>query len=167
VDVSTGRRLLQQTHERFSDPTLADALISGLVSEGRVARDGTLLRLPDHALSTAGRDDADRLVHRVEAAGATPPTVRDLAEAGFAAELIRAVCAEGRLVRVSPDVVFAPALVERAEELLRTGARPPGITISAFRERLGTTRKYALPLLEYFDSRGVTRRVGDVRVLRS
>jgi selenocysteine-specific elongation factor len=40
------------------------------------------------------------------------------------------------------------------------------LTVSAFRELLGTTRKYAVPLLEYFDQQGVTRRQGDLRVLR-
>ena len=40
------------------------------------------------------------------------------------------------------------------------------IAVSAFRELLGTSRKFAVPLLEYFDSAGVTMRSGDVRVLR-
>ena len=42
-----------------------------------------------------------------------------------------------------------------------------GITVSAFREALGTSRKYALPILEWFDQRGVTRREGDLRFPRS
>ena len=41
------------------------------------------------------------------------------------------------------------------------------ITVSSFRETLGTSRKYAVPLLEYFDGQGVTTRRGDVRTLRS
>ena len=43
----------------------------------------------------------------------------------------------------------------------------PSITVSDFRQALGTSRKYALPLLEYFDAHGVTRRHGDVRLLRN
>ncbi len=42
-------------------------------------------------------------------------------------------------------------------------AATDGITVSAFRESLGTSRKYALPMLEYFDRTGVTRRDGDLR----
>jgi len=69
-------------------------------------------------------------------------------------------------VRVSPDIVLTPGFVQRAEEVLfRTGAA--GVTVSAFREDLGTSRKFALPLLEWFDQRGVTRRQGDLRFLRT
>ena len=49
-----------------------------------------------------------------------------------------------------------------AETVVRE-AGPAGITVSAFREALGTSRKFALPLLEWFDHRGVTRRAGDLR----
>jgi selenocysteine-specific elongation factor len=148
-------------------PALADALLDHLASRGLVVREGPWVRLPTHRPSTAGREDADRLVAAVRAGGATPPSVRELLGAGFPRELIRAVCAEGRLVQVSPDLVVAPELLERAERILRDLARPPGVTVSAFREALGTSRKYALPLLEYFDARGLTRRQGDLRVLRS
>ncbi|HYV02827.1 MAG TPA: SelB C-terminal domain-containing protein, partial [Actinomycetota bacterium] len=86
---------------------------------------------------------------------------------GFGAELIQAVCADGRLIRVSVEVVVSPAFLARAEELVRQRAVPPGITVSVFREALGTSRRYALPILEYFDARGLTRRQGDYRVLRA
>ena len=64
-----------------------------------------------------------------------------------------------------PDLVFTPAFAARAESLVRDATG--GITVSAFREALGTSRKYAVPLLEWFDARGVTRREGDVRVPRA
>ena len=63
------------------------------------------------------------------------------------------------------DLVFTPALVARAEAIVRD-AEADGITVSAFRERLRTSRKYALPLLEHFDQRGITRRNGDLRFPR-
>ena len=94
-----------------------------------------------------------------------PPSVRDLVAAGFDRELIRAVCAEGRLIRISPDIVVTPGLLARAETLVRDlSGGSNGVTVSAFREALGTSRRYALPILEHFDARGVTRRVGDLRV---
>ena len=91
---------------------------------------------------------------------------KDLIAAGFAPELIRAACAEHRLIRISPDVVVTPEFEARAQAIVATGAKPPGMTVSAFREALGTSRKYALPILEYFDAKGVTKRQGDVRLLR-
>jgi selenocysteine-specific elongation factor len=56
-------------------------------------------------------------------------------------------------------------LVARAESTVRASGAT-GITVSALRESLGTSRKYAVPLMEWFDQRGVTRRDGDVRFPR-
>ena len=56
-------------------------------------------------------------------------------------------------------------VVARAEATIRASGAA-GITVSALRESLGTSRKYAVPLLEWFDQRGVTRRDGDVRFPR-
>jgi selenocysteine-specific elongation factor len=68
----------------------------------------------------------------------------------------------GEVVRVAPDLVVKASLVARAEKIVReTGAE--GITAGEFKQRLGTTRRYAIPLLEWLDRRGLTRREGDRR----
>jgi selenocysteine-specific elongation factor len=154
-----------RTLHPLADPSAAEAVLAHLQGTGVVVADGARVRLPTHRASTAGRDDADRLVAAVAGAEPTPPTVRELVTAGFPAELIRATCADGRLVRVSPELVLTPGLLERAEEVVRSSG-PAGVTVSAFREALGTTRKYAVPILEHFDTRGLTRRQGDVRTLK-
>jgi selenocysteine-specific elongation factor len=69
------------------------------------------------------------------------------------------------VIRVSPDLVLSPAFVERAKAVIQAG-RADGVTISGFREALGTSRKYAVPLAEWFDANGVTRREGDRRFPR-
>jgi selenocysteine-specific elongation factor len=56
--------------------------------------------------------------------------------------------------------------VEKAKKLIQENFSDKEITPSAFRKLLGTSRKYALPLLNYFDAIGITRRVGDIRYLR-
>jgi selenocysteine-specific elongation factor len=109
----------------------------------------------------------DRLVEAVRAAEPSPPAIRELTALGFGLELIRSACAAGRLVRVSPDLVVTPALLADAEAAVRRLGRPPGLTVAVFRDALGTSRKFALPILEYFDARGVTRREGDVRFVRA
>jgi selenocysteine-specific elongation factor len=167
MDLAEVRSFLAQNHPALGDPGLAEAVVGHLESAGSIVREGTALRLPTHRASTAGREDADRLVAAVADAGLAPPTVRELTASGFSRELIRAACAEGRLVRVSPDIVLTPDLVGKAEAIVRSQAGPPGLTVSSFREALGTSRKYALPILEYFDAKGLTRRQGDVRLLRS
>ncbi|HEX2088338.1 MAG TPA: SelB C-terminal domain-containing protein, partial [Actinomycetota bacterium] len=164
MDIGESRLVLFDTGAGLSDPGLTDAVLGHLARTGAIVREGSVLRLPRHQLSTEGRDDADRLVDDVERAEPTPPSVKELMGAGFDRELIQAVCSDGRLVLVSPEIVVTPGFLAKAESIVREHAA--GVTVSAFREAIGTTRKYALPILEYFDQRGITRREGDVRVLK-
>jgi len=147
---------------------LASAVIASLEEKGALAREGTMLRLASHRVTLDDRGaEAARLVQAVREGEPTPPNVRELEEVGFSRELIDAACRTGRLVRVSPDVVVTPEFARRAEDIVRVeAARPEGITVSRFRELLGTTRRFALPFLERFDAEGLTRREGDVRRLR-
>ena len=69
----------------------------------------------------------------------------------------------GRLVRVGDGYAISPAAYERAREVIVEHAP---LTLARFRDLLGTSRKTAQMLLERFDSDGITRRVGDERVLR-
>jgi selenocysteine-specific elongation factor len=74
--------------------------------------------------------------------------------------------ASGALVRVD-DAVYRGEQIARLRSRLETALRNDGtITVSAFRELAGTSRKFAVPLLEWFDAAGVTIRSGDVRRLR-
>jgi selenocysteine-specific elongation factor len=146
---------------------LAMALLGRLEAEGVLVREGATVRLGVHRVSLGEHEpDAGLLVQAIGSAEPTPPTVRDLQEQGFPRELIQACVVTGRLARVSEDLVVTPAFLDRAEAVVRAEATGPGgVTVSRFREALGTSRKYAVPLLEYFDRRGVTRRQGDVRRL--
>lgn len=166
LESGEARAWLARRDVRFQDAGLAQALIAHLTKTGSIATDGSHLRLPGHAASTAGRDDADRLVAAVTEGEPTPPSVKELAAKGFSAELVRAACADGRLVRIAPDLVITPEFLARATETLRRIGGTGGVTVSAFREALGTSRRFALPILEHFDARGLTRREGDVRVVR-
>ena len=142
-----------------------DAVLADLERTGAVVREDTLLRLPGHRVSLGEREaDAERLVDRIAAAEPTPPSVPDLVAEGHDRDLIDACVRVGRLAGVSRDLVLTPAFLARAEDLARQqAAAPPGMTVSGFREALGTTRKYALPILAALDERGITRRDGDVR----
>jgi selenocysteine-specific elongation factor len=146
---------------------LATALLARLEEETVLVREGTTVRLAEHHVSLGDREEeALRLVESVSSAEPTPPTVRELQEQGFPRELVQACVVTGRLAQVSEDLVVTPGFLARAEEVVRAEAGAPGgVTVSRFREALGTTRKYAVPLLEHFDRQGLTRRQGDVRTL--
>lgn len=79
-------------------------------------------------------------------------------------DLLEKMLAEGVLVRVSREFLFDRAAIDAAREKLLAFIRGKGgITVSEFRELIGTSRKYALPILTYFDGLGVTLRDGDLR----
>ena len=148
------------------DAELVEALLAALADRGDLVRESSIVRLSSHRASLEGHEDeVERLVRAVVEGEPTPPTVAELLAAGFPREVVDAAARAGVLVRISPELVLSPAFVERALAEVR-GAGPDGLTVSALRERLGTSRKYAVPLLEHLDERRATRRVGDVRVAR-
>ena len=100
-----------------------------------------------------------------ELAGVRLLTAREAASAsGTSARLVDRMLADGRLQRVG-EFVTTPAVRGAVERTVREvlGAGPA--TASALREALGTTRKWALPILEALDRAGITRREGELRVL--
>ncbi len=161
-----GRALAPRGAGQPVDHGLMQAAIEALLARGAIAREGTAVRLPSHRPAlTEHAGELDRLVAAVAGAEPTPPTVPELLAAGHPREVLDAAVRAGLLVRVSPEIVLTPALIERALAEIRT-AGPAGLTVSALRQRLGTSRKYAVPLVEHLDARRLTRRVGDVRVAR-
>ena len=148
------------------DAALAEAAIDAMEASGIVERSATTVRLAGHRV-TLDADDAEvrRLLAAIGGdAEATPPTIAELERFGVRRDVVEAVAGAGLAVRVSKELVFTPVLVARAEDIVRRSN--DGITVSAFREALHTSRKFALPLLEYFDRTGVSRRDGDLRFPR-
>lgn len=122
-------------------------------------------------LSANQRKLKDKIVEEHLAAGIAPPEPMSFANrAGGNAAALRDIfevaAAEGHLVRVGDDM-YLHADVERAmrEKVANRLRTPPGATVAEIRDLLGTTRKYAVPICEYLDRSGLTRREGDLRVL--
>jgi hypothetical protein len=124
-------------------------------------RRGAKLYVPGSAASLGERIEvAARLEGELEEADLEPVRTDDAALARHLEEL-------GRLVRVGDGYAVGRAAYERARELLVDECERAGsITLARFRDLLGTSRRPAQLLLERFDVDGVTRRVGDTRVLR-
>lgn len=120
-----------------------------------------------------------RVLAALEEAGAAPPSPSELSgrlrssaapsqrrvwDEQFA-ELLRYMVAAGLLVMVSEEMYFAGQAVRRMVGELRRRLGPDdSFTVSDFRQWIGTSRKYAVPLLEHFDELAITRRRGDVRI---
>jgi selenocysteine-specific elongation factor len=149
------------------DPRLIDPILDRLVDDGLLVRTTTAVALPSRPSDEPGLDPAvQRVVETISVEPTQPPTIKELVALGIGRDAVDAATRAGLVVRVAPDLVFLPEVLERAEAIV-ADARDTGITVSAFRESLGTSRKYAVPLLGWFDQRGLTRREGDLRFPRS
>jgi selenocysteine-specific elongation factor len=146
---------------------LVDALLADLDERGVIARTAATVRLVSHRVALDERDpEIGRLLSAIGGEReTTPPTVRELIAAGIGKDVIDAAANEGVVVRIAPDLVVTRGFVARATEAVRS-ASGAGITVSSLRETLGTSRKYAVPLAEWLDRQGITRREGDVRFPR-
>ena len=104
--------------------------------------------------------DADKLVAELAESGFTPVAVEDQ-------ELARFLEGQGRLVRVGDGLALGAAAYEEAKRMMVEECERAGkVTLARFRDLLGISRRPAQLLLERFDADGITRRVGDERVLR-
>jgi selenocysteine-specific elongation factor len=148
---------------------LHDARLFGEIVEhapGRLAHDGPLLRLASHAVRFSPEQEAARAKVLGAASGFAPPGFAELQRA-HGGKLLAALVDCGDLVKLSSDMVFSRASIEDAKRILSDAVAAEGpLTASRIRELLGTSRKYAIPLLEYLDATGFTRRDGDVRTVR-
>ena len=122
---------------------------------------GAKLYLPGAAPSLAGREAAAETLERELAqAGVRATKVAD-------AELARFLAASGALVPLGDGYAIGTAAFEVARDVALAECRANGkITLARFRDLVGTGRRDAQLLLERFDRDGLTRRVGDARVLR-
>jgi selenocysteine-specific elongation factor len=133
-------------------PVPAGAWAKAVVPHLGLERRGAKLYRPGAAAELGARADAAAALEAQ--LGVEPVKVDDAA-------LARYLEGVGRLVRVGDGHAISPAAYEQARALL-----VDGITLAQFRDALGVGRRTAQMLLERFDADGVTRRVGDARVLR-
>ena len=148
---------------------LAMAAIDALVAAGALVRREALLLRPGWR-STGGApvEEIERLVRALEEAGLSPPSLAELEATGGQGDLrtmLQPLVADGRLVAVAPDRYFAAGPINQFVAALEAVGTAGAITPTALRERLGLSRKFLIPLLEWADRRGLTRRSGESRVL--
>lgn len=71
----------------------------------------------------------------------------------------------GELIPLEPDLLFTRDAIGEAELLFRQLAAAGPVTLAQFRDAIGTSRKYAMAILEYWDVTGLTKKTGDARIL--
>jgi selenocysteine-specific elongation factor len=130
-----------------------------LVREGRLARRGEVLRDPSLGSDVPAELLAamDRLEAALDVAG--PPSLDAAAtSAGCPPEGIRALVADGRIIRLGTDLAWSTRAYHLLAAVALERARAGPITPAAFRDATGTSRKYVLAILEDLDRRGILQR---------
>ncbi|MBI3098554.1 MAG: SelB C-terminal domain-containing protein, partial [Planctomycetes bacterium] len=166
-------RLVLRT-ESGLDPELYAVLLPELLRERALAETHELIHLPAHRVALD--ESLVRLGAEIERAllerkFATPGPKELYASLGAAEadveRLLKLLGEQGVVYRFKDDVLLHRDAVEEAKSLLlKTIADKGAVESAEFRDLLGTTRKYVIPLLEYFDATGLTVRDGNRRTLK-
>jgi len=157
------------------EPKLFHLLINGLVKNNTVVQDKALIRLASHQISLQA--DAESVKKEMEQfylnSGLQPPTKKELATkfTEFPAKMIKEVADllhnENILVKVSEDLSFHPQALNQLRDKLLDHLNSTGeVNAQDFKTLSGVSRKFTIPLMEYFDRTKVTIRVGEKRILR-
>jgi selenocysteine-specific elongation factor len=173
IEPSIAREELRQRAGAAPQKLFAKAL-AALTERGELRSDAERVHPPGATAKLSGPDaDAqERLAGVLEGAGLSPPRADELP--GLIGQspqrtlaLLKALAGSGRASKVSEELWFgATPLMDLRRRVLSHLSQHGSIDAQSFKELTGLTRKFAIPLLEYFDREKLTLRIGDKRVLR-
>ena len=152
-----------------------EKIIDYLLKKNQVVKDGNLIRLSSHEIAFSAQEEAIKL--KIEEifseAGLNTPSISEVIEqlsnysARAISETFYALVNLGQLVKIDEKVFVHKDAVEQIENLLINYLKKHDIiTVAKFRELAQTSRKYAVPFLEFCDGAGLTVRNGNYRKLR-
>ncbi len=138
-----------------------------------LAAEQDVVRLKSFRAALSGQDEQikQKVLRELGAACFQPPDRAELSkkiplDEKRLADILKLMSKEGSVVRINDSFYITSSCHEKMLALLREFfSKKPEMAVSEFRDVLGTSRKYALPFLEYLDSHKITLRVGDVRKL--
>jgi selenocysteine-specific elongation factor len=149
---------------------IVETALSDFARTGRLRRVGSIVSLAGFVPRVAGGDaEIDRIVGILSQAHLSPPSVTELEQStghGDLQPLLRLAAASGRVEAVERDRYYTREALEQFTGVLNDLGRRGSIVPAVVRDRLGLSRKFVIPLLEWADERGITVREGDARRLR-
>jgi selenocysteine-specific elongation factor len=156
-------------------PKIFRVLIDALVTEKTIVKEGNLLRLAAHRVQVGGQEKLlmDKIKKILGEQPMAPPDLKQIEkDLGVGRiklnDVLRLLEREGSVARVATDLYFLTTCVDKVRGVLYKFLTDKGeISAAAFRDLLGSSRKYTIALLEYFDREGFTLRIGDIRRLKS
>ena len=156
------------------DPALCDAILGRLAEDGRIQLAAGRVAKPGFAVVFSPKHQRirERLLTLYREGKFAPPQLDELYQSEFAKDaaaakqVVEALVSSGELVLVSAQIAFLGEYYAQALSMLQDFVQEHGsISLAQFRDLLGTSRKYALSLLEYWDRQKVTKKQGEDRVL--
>ncbi len=149
-----------------------DRIIAALQRQGLIRVKGTQVALEGHRakLSDRQRKLLDVVKSKLDGAEFSPPKPREISESlrippQAVEEIIGVGQSAGEIVRVEEGIFYTTGALDLASKKLSEKFGQEQFAAADARELLGTSRKYIIPLLEYFDSKSITKRLGDKRIL--
>lgn len=173
LEAGIGKETLRSRLLRRFDAKAANSLLAYMVTKGLIKMDGDAIMDPSRTPGEGAEHDkvTKAVSDEFKRAGLTPPAQFELQEnfrlsAKEANTVIAALKKTGALVQVADGIYLHQEAVLAAEATVKALIAKNGkVTVSEFKDAAATTRKYAVPLLEYFDRQKITKREGDFRVL--
>jgi selenocysteine-specific elongation factor len=159
-------------------PVVSDRLfhlmLGELTRKDAAIVEGDLVRRKDHAVTLGGdqMDVREKILTAYEDGGFTPPYFKEVVASlgmspGQAKDVLSLLVGEKLISKVKEDLYYsATAMTEIEKRLVAFLEENDEISMPQFKALTGTSRKYSVPLMEYFDSNQLTLRIGDVRRLR-
>ncbi|MGE5257124.1 MAG: selenocysteine-specific translation elongation factor [Hyphomicrobiales bacterium] len=158
-----------------TDVKLFNLVLNQMIKDDAIVQEEKTVRLKAHKVSLAG-DEAtarQRMLKIYRDSALQPPFFREVtetlkAETSQAKDVLNLLIEEGLIVRTKDDLYFhAEAIEDLRKRMVKFLEQNSEMNPSQFKDLAGgASRKFLIPLLEYFDSKNVTLRVGDVRKLR-
>ncbi|MFP4000223.1 MAG: selenocysteine-specific translation elongation factor [Desulfobacterales bacterium] len=153
---------------------LFNQLINLLIKEEKIIQSGESIRLAGHkvTLQTGQSDLKEKILSVYAEKGLQPPYFKELsgllnAEPAQVKNVLMHLVNEGRIIKVKEELFFhADAIKDLKERLVNFLSENGDISPAQFKDLTKASRKYTIPLFEYFDAENITIRVGDVRKLR-
>ena len=151
------------------------AVLDTLLSDKTIAKEENLLRTAEHRVQLGSQEKSlmDKIRKILDEQPMTPPELKEIEKQlgvnrAKLTEVIRLLERDRSVIRVATDLYYLPSTIDQVRAVLKKFLSEKGeITAASFRDLIGSSRKYTIPLLEYFDREGLTIRIGDIRRLKS
>lgn len=166
---------LRTSLDRPIETKVFNYCLSDLIKSGEIIQEDSLLHLKDHEVALkADEEELEReLIVWFTQKGLQTPTLKETMEYfdEFPAQMIKEVMnihlRNGRLLKISETLYYArkvlDPLIEKVVQYLEKEGK---MDAQAFKELTGLSRKFSIPILEFLDTKKITMRIGDTRVLR-